>query len=64
MLKSLKEFLADHMLKCHRVVCRYYFKRACNDFDSGFVYEELTEDNVELPMTDGKICAKVVRMIS
>ena len=41
---------------------RYYFKCACNDFNSSFVYEELTGDDAELPMIDGKICAKVVRM--
>jgi len=44
------------------VVCRYYFKRACDDFNSGFVYEELTDDVAELPLIDNKICAKVVRM--
>jgi len=41
---------------------RYYFKRACNDFNCGFVYEELTDDDAQLPMIDSKICAKVVRM--
>ena len=45
-------------------MCRYYFKRVCDDFDSGFVYEELADDDAELPMNDGKICAKVVRMVS
>ena len=44
------------------IVSRYYFKRACNDFNSGFVYEELTDDDDELPTIEGKICAKVVRM--
>jgi len=46
------------------VMCRYYFKRACDDFNSGFVYEELTDDDAELPLSDGKICAKVVRMLT
>jgi len=45
-------------------VFRYYFKHACDDFNSGFVYEEVTDDDTELPTVHGKICAKVVKMSS
>ena len=45
-----------------RLLFRYYFKCECDDFNSGFVYEEIMSDDSTLPLIDGKVCAKVVRI--
>jgi len=42
---------------------RYYFKRACNEFELGFVYEEINDDSTVLPLLDGKISAKISRLL-
>lgn len=33
--------------------------KACDDFDSGIVFEEVFNDTDILPLCGGKICAKV-----
>jgi DIX domain len=43
--------------------CRYYFKCACNDFNTSYVYEEVSDDGATLPLAEGKICAKVVQAL-
>jgi len=45
------------------VYCRYFFKKASNEFDSGVVLEEVMEDDDILPLWDGKIIAKVERKL-
>jgi len=42
-----------------RLSCRYFFKKASDEFDSGVVLEEVMEDDDILPLWDGKIIAKV-----
>ena len=43
--------------------CRYYFKRACNEFETGFVYDEIDDDDAILPLLDGKVSAKISRLM-
>jgi len=43
------------------VVCRYFFRKASDEFDSGVVHEELTDDDAPLPLLDGKVIGKVER---
>lgn len=38
---------------------RYFFKKASDEFDSGCVYEELTDDGELLPLFEGKIFARL-----
>jgi hypothetical protein len=38
---------------------RYFFKKACDDFKTGVVNEEITDENEILPLWDGKILAQV-----
>jgi len=45
------------------LLCRYFFKKASDEFDSGVVLEEVTEDSDILPLWDGKIIAKVERKL-
>ena len=40
---------------------RYFFKKACDEFDSGVVHEEYFDDNDILPLWDGKIFGKIER---
>lgn len=40
---------------------RYFVKTYSNDFDSEAVYEEIKEDNRELPVYEGKILVKIER---
>lgn len=42
--------------------CRYYFKKASDEFECGAVFEEIWEDGTVLPMYEGKILGKVERM--
>lgn len=42
--------------------CRYYFKKASDEFECGAVFEEIWEDGAVLPMYEGKILGKVERM--
>ena len=41
---------------------RYFFKKACDEFDSGVVHEEISEDSDYLPLWEGKVIAKVERI--
>ncbi|XP_005992223.1 axin-2 [Latimeria chalumnae] len=41
---------------------RYYFKKASDEFDCGAVFEEIWNDNVMLPIYEGKILGKVERI--
>jgi len=43
------------------VVYRYFFRKASDEFDSGVVHEELTDDDDLLPLLDGKVIGKVER---
>lgn len=49
--------------ECICLSCRYFFKKASDEFDSGVVLEEVTEDGDILPLWDGKIIAKVERKL-
>lgn len=40
---------------------RYFFRKASNEFDSGIVHEEVTDDDALLPLLDGKVIGKVER---
>ena len=42
--------------------CRYFFKKASNEFDSGVILEEVTNDNDELPLWEGKVVGKVEKV--
>jgi len=42
---------------------RYFFKKASDEFGSGVVMEEVTDDDDILPLWDGKIIAKVERKL-
>ncbi|VDP69678.1 unnamed protein product [Schistosoma mattheei] len=41
---------------------RYFFKKASDEFDSGVVHQEITNDDTILPLWEGKIVAKVERI--
>ncbi|VDP51046.1 unnamed protein product [Schistosoma curassoni] len=41
---------------------RYFFKKASDEFDSGVVHQEITNDDTVLPLWEGKIVAKVERI--
>jgi len=45
----------------HDSVSRYFFRKASNEFDSGIVHEEVTDDDALLPLLDGKVIGKVER---
>lgn len=47
--------------QCCFSVFRYFVKTYSNDFDSEAVYEEIKEDNRELPVYEGKILVKIER---
>ncbi|KAF7259118.1 hypothetical protein EG68_03321 [Paragonimus skrjabini miyazakii] len=40
---------------------RYFFKKTSNEFGTGAVHEELTEDCAILPLWDGKVVARIER---
>ena len=40
---------------------RYFFRKASDEFDSGVVHEEVTDDDALLPLFDGKVICKVER---
>ena len=42
---------------------RYFFKKASDEFGSGVVMEEVTDDGDVLPLWEGKIIAKVERTL-
>jgi len=42
-------------------VYRYFFRKASDEFDSGVVHEEVTDDDAVLPLIDGKVICKVER---
>lgn len=44
------------------VFCRYYFKKASDEFECGAVFEEVSDDGSLLPTYEGKILGKVERM--
>ncbi|CAL8088001.1 unnamed protein product [Calicophoron daubneyi] len=41
---------------------RYFFKKLSNEFGSGVVHQEITNDNCILPLWEGKVVAKVERI--
>ncbi|KAA3676056.1 axin 1 [Paragonimus westermani] len=41
---------------------RYFFKKFSNEFGSGVVHQEITNDNCVLPLWEGKVVAKVERI--
>lgn len=42
--------------------CRYFFKKASDEFECGAVFEEVSDDSSLLPTYKGKILGKVDRM--
>lgn len=42
--------------------CSYFFKKACDEFETGVVKEEINNDDEVLPLWEGKVVAKVERM--
>ncbi|VDP54611.1 unnamed protein product [Schistosoma mattheei] len=42
-------------------VYRYFFKKPNDEFGTGVVHEELTNDNAILPLWEGKVVARVER---
>ena len=44
------------------VCCRYFFKRDSDEFGEGAVFEEIKDDNVVVPMWDGKIVARLQKV--
>ncbi|KAG5444545.1 hypothetical protein CSKR_108091 [Clonorchis sinensis] len=42
-------------------VYRYFFKKPSDEFGTGAVHEELTDDNAVLPLWDGKVVARIER---
>ncbi|XP_074647561.1 axin-1-like [Tubulanus polymorphus] len=43
---------------------KFFFKRASDEFDTGVVHEEITDDNAVLPLWEGKIVGKVEKIES
>uniref|UniRef100_A0A0X3P1V7 Axin-1 n=2 Tax=Schistocephalus solidus TaxID=70667 RepID=A0A0X3P1V7_SCHSO len=41
---------------------RFFFKKASDEFDSGVVQQEISNDDATLPLWDGKVVAKVERI--
>lgn len=56
----MKKTLGVNSLLC--LCCRYYFKKASDEFECGAVFEEVSDDGSLLPMYEGKILGKVERM--
>lgn len=42
--------------------CSYFFKKACDEFETGVVKEEINNDDEVLPLWEGKVVAKVERI--
>lgn len=42
--------------------CRYYFKKASQEFECGAVFEEIRDDNAFLPTYEGRVLGKVERI--
>lgn len=49
-------------LRLSFLCCRYYFKKASDEFECGAVFEEVSDDSSMLPTYEGKILGKVERM--
>lgn len=56
----MKKTLGVNSLLC--LCCRYYFKKASDEFECGAVFEEVSDDGSLLPTYEGKILGKVERM--
>ncbi len=41
---------------------RFFFKTTSDEFDSGVVHEEISNDDAILPLWEGKVVAKVERV--
>ena len=41
------------------LIFRFFFKKASDEFDSGVVHEEITDDEAFLPKWQGKVVGKV-----
>ena len=52
----------DFCLIVTSLCCRYYFKKASDEFDCGAVFEEVSDEGSLLPTYEGKILGKVERM--
>ena len=50
-------FIIHRFLFCFR----FYFKKVCDEFDSGIVHEEISSDNEVLPLFEGKVICKIER---
>lgn len=48
--------------KLSRLLLRYYFKKASDEFACGAVFEEVWDDETVLPMYEGRILGKVERI--
>lgn len=50
------------LTKPSRLLLRYYFKKASDEFACGAVFEEIWDDETVLPMYEGRILGKVERI--
>lgn len=55
-------FIVDLIHGVWFLCCRYYFKKASDEFECGAVFEEVSDDSSLLPTYEGKILGKVERM--
>ena len=62
MCDSDESFNAIHWSICVFCFCRYFFKKASDEFDSGVILEEVTDDIAELPLWEGKVVGKVEKV--
>ena len=56
---KLYEILPDTVIITYACCFRYFFKKACDEFDSGVVHEEIIDDSAVLPLWEGKVVGKV-----
>lgn len=61
-LLCIKERLSLGVKTFLSLCCRYYFKKASDEFECGAVFEEVSDDGSLLPTYEGKILGKVERM--
>lgn len=59
---DLEKILYSGVNSLASLSCRYYFKKASDEFECGAVFEEVSDDGSLLPTYEGKILGKVERM--
>lgn len=71
--RILVEFLVTEGLRLHLLPVvsflfplfpphRFFFKTTSDEFDSGVVHQEISNDDAVLPLWEGKVVAKVERV--